>query len=61
MRDDHSLYVQNGLEGCMSGRLAMNTPWEVARIDREVFNDLSSDTLTREEILLTYADFAQVE
>jgi tRNA-dihydrouridine synthase len=25
------------LEGCMSGRLAMNSPWEMAKIDREIF------------------------
>jgi tRNA-dihydrouridine synthase len=49
-----------GLEGCMSGRMAMNTPWEVARIDREIFGD-TTDTMTREEILLDYAEFAQNE
>ena len=52
---------KNGLEGCMSGRLAMNTPWECARIDREIFGDYSRDTMTREEIILAYADFAQDE
>lgn len=49
------------LEGCMSGRMAMNTPWEVAKIDREVFGDYSQDTPSREEILIDYADFAQAE
>ena len=49
-----------GLEGCMSGRMAMNTPWEVARIDRELFGE-QSDTLTRDEILKDYAAFAQKE
>lgn len=47
------------LEGCMSGRMAMNYPWDIARIDREVFGDLSCNTMTREEILRNYADFAQ--
>ena len=36
------------LEGCMSGRLAMNTPWQVVRIDREIFGDLSRDTPSRD-------------
>jgi len=36
----------------MSGRMAMNTPWEVAKIDREVYGDTSAETMTREEILL---------
>ena len=27
MRSDHPLTSNNGLEGCMSGRLAMNSPW----------------------------------
>jgi tRNA-dihydrouridine synthase len=42
----------NGLEGVMSGRMAMNTPWEVARIDREVYGDENANTLTREEMIL---------
>ena len=42
----------------MSGRMAMNHPWDIARIDREVFNDNSCNTMTREEILRNYADFA---
>lgn len=46
-----------GLEGCMSGRMAMNTPWEVARVDRELFGE-QTDTLTRDEILRDYAAFA---
>ncbi len=52
MRDDHPLREYNGLEGCMSGRMAMNTPWEVAKIDREVYGETDSNTMTREEILL---------
>ena len=47
LREDHPMNVHNGLEGCMSGRLAMNTPWECARIDREIFGDYSTDTMTR--------------
>lgn len=42
----------------MSGRLAMNSPWEIARIDREIFCDLESNTQTREFIIRNYADFA---
>merc|ERR1712226_1060917 len=61
LRDDHPMNVHNGLEGCMSGRLAMNTPWECARIDREIFGDYSRDTMTKEEMCLDYAEFAQVE
>ena len=38
--------------------MAMNHPWDIAKIDREVFNDNSSNTMTREEILINYADFA---
>ena len=40
----------------MSGRMAMNTPWECAKIDRMVYGDDPAvpveDTMTREEILL---------
>ena len=38
----------------------MNTPWEVARVDRELFGE-QTDTLTRDEILRDYAAFAQKE
>ena len=41
----------------MSGRLAMNTPWLIASIDKEVFGD-EVDSPTREEVLRAYADFA---
>lgn len=54
-------YQTGELEGCMSGRLAMNSPWEIARIDREIFCDLESNTQTREFIIRNYADFAQKE
>ena len=59
LKDDHPLRTHNGLEGCMSGRLAMDKPWQCARVDREVFGDLSANTQTREEILLNYAEFCQ--
>ena len=52
LRDDHPLREYNGLEGCMSGRMAMNTPWEVAKIDRMVYGETDTTTMTREEILL---------
>jgi len=61
LRDDHPLREYNGLEGCMSGRMAMNTPWEVAKIDREIYGETETQTMTREEMLLDYADFAQAE
>ena len=41
----------------MSGRLAMNSPWELSRIDREIYKDYSQDSLNREELLLDYAEF----
>jgi len=47
LRDDHPLRNNNGLEGCMSGRMAMNTPWEVAKIDREVYGETDTTTMTR--------------
>ena len=52
LRDDHPLREYNGLEGCMSGRMAMNTPWEVAKIDREIYGETETQTMTREEMLL---------
>jgi len=61
MRDDHDLREYNGLEGCMSGRMAMNTPWECAKLDKEIYGDEESSTMTREEILLNYADYCQIE
>ena len=36
----------------MSGRMAMNTPWECAKIDREIFGETETDTMNREELLL---------
>ena len=61
LRDDHpglQGFESNGLEGAMSGRMAMNTPWEVARIDKEVYGDPCLDARTREEIIRDYAAFA---
>jgi len=52
LRVDHPLRLYNGLEGCMSGRMAMNTPWEIAKIDRIVFGETEASTMTRKEILL---------
>jgi len=45
----------------MSGRMAMNTPWEVAKIDRVIYGETETSTMTREEILLDYADYAETE
>ena len=61
MDEKYPGYNHNGLEGCMSGRMAMNNPWDVARIDREVYGDLTQNTNTREEILKEYAAWAQLE
>ena len=60
----NSMRIESGsgvLEGCMAGRLAMNSPWELARIDREVFGDKEFNTMTREAILLDYAEFVALE
>jgi len=62
LRDDHELRQYNGLEGCMSGRIAMNTPWECAKIDRQIFGEgEEANTMSREEILMDYAEYAQTE
>lgn len=37
----------------------MNNPWELSRIDREIYKDYSQDSLNREELLMQYADFVQ--
>ena len=57
LHEEHPLRKFNGLEGCMSGRMALHTPWECARVDKEIFGDREAETLTREEILLDYADY----
>lgn len=51
------LKEENGLEGCMAGRLAMYTPWEISKVDREFYGE-TKDSMNREDILLDYADFA---
>ena len=64
LSENYLLRVQHetaALEGCMAGRLAMNNPWDIARIDREVYGDLQQNTMNRESILMIYADFAQIE
>ena len=42
--------------GCMVGRLAMNNTWDVAKFDSEFFES-TVPTLSREEIMMQYADF----
>ena len=42
----------------MVGRLAQNNTWDVAKLDKEFFDPDGPDTMTREEILIDYADFA---
>ena len=44
----------------MVGRLAYNYPWHLYAIDQALFNH-DKPSLTREQILLDYADFAQRE
>mmetsp|Transcript_26258 Transcript_26258/g.25427 ORF Transcript_26258/g.25427 Transcript_26258/m.25427 type:complete len:156 (+) Transcript_26258:357-824(+) len=41
---------ENGLEGCMVGRMAFNSPWDLSVIDRELFG-VQKDSLTRRQIL----------
>lgn len=45
----------------MSGRMAMNTPWQLARVDQELFSDQEGPHLCRADILSRYADFAEQE
>ena len=51
---------KHGLEGCMVGRMAYNNPWEMTKIDRELFGS-TADSMTRDEIITQYADYAQSE
>ena len=60
LREDHPLRQYNGLEGCMSGRMAMNTPWQIARIDREIYGE-DTNTMTREEILLVSKSINEID
>lgn len=55
------LQEENQLTGCMVGRLAMNNTWEVAKFDEAFFGEDVSNSPTREQVLLQYADFAQNE
>lgn len=57
------LKPENNLTGCMVGRMAMNTTWEIAKLDREFFSHdhIIEDTMNREQMLLAYADYAQKE
>ena len=46
----------------MVGRMAMNNTWEVAAMDKTFYSDMEQGPfLTREEIMLDYAEFAQNE
>lgn len=55
------LKPENGLSGCMVGRLAMHHTWDVARLDREFYSQDHEvpDSRNREEIILEYSDYAQ--
>ena len=35
----------------MAGRMAYYSPWELAKVDREIYGD-TEDSLTREEIII---------
>ena len=48
------------LEGCMVGRLAYNTPWELTKVDRLLFGE-TKDSPNREELLLKYAEYCREE
>ena len=44
----------------MVGRMAMNDPWEIARMDQIFFPDMDNqETLTPEQIMLDYGDWSQ--
>jgi len=50
----------SALEGCMSGRMAyQHSIWDIARIDTEVYGDVTKVSMNREDILKNYADFCQ--
>lgn len=54
------LKEENQLTGCMVGRLAMNNTWEISKIDDVFYPEFKTEhSLTREEILIEYANFAQ--
>lgn len=44
----------------MCGRLAMNNPWELSRVDHEIFG-IDTNLMNRKELLLKYALFAENE
>lgn len=52
---------ENQLTGCMVGRMAMNTTWEIAKIDKEFYSkdNIVEDTMNREQMILDYAEYAQ--
>lgn len=51
------LLSEQGLYGCMIGRTVYENPWELASIDRDIFNRPSKNHSKR-EVLELYADFA---
>ena len=57
------LNPSNNLTGCMVGRMAMNTTWEIAKIDKEFYSqdNIVGDTMNREDMILAYAEYAQKE
>ena len=42
--------------GIMVGRMARDNPWEVARIEKDVFR---RETFSREKLILDYAKYAE--
>jgi tRNA-dihydrouridine synthase A len=50
------ILADDQLEGCMVGRMAYNSPWEIAKADAVLFGGGASKT--REEILEEYAEYA---
>ena len=51
------LLTEHKLEGCMIGRTAINTPWDLAKADEMIFNR-PSENHNRKEILEIYGKWA---
>ncbi len=51
---------ESQLEGCMCGRLAMNTPWQLARVDTEVYGESGCEAMSKVEVLKRYQAYCEV-
>ena len=52
---------KNELEGCMVGRLALETPWQIAQVDSKLFNECVELRPSREETIMAYAEYCERE